>query len=44
VLRRIRREGRRIAAQAAAALRRIRGSKPVTAADGDTHIGHRDAA
>jgi hypothetical protein len=44
VLRRIRREGRRIAAQAAAALRRICGRKPATAAESDPRSGHRDAA
>lgn len=44
VLHRIRREGRRMAAQAAAVLRRICGRKPVTASHRDPHIGHRDAA
>jgi hypothetical protein len=44
VLRRIRREGRRIAAQAAAVLRRICGRQPAPAADRDPRIGQRDAA
>lgn len=44
VLRRIRREVRRIAAQAAAVLHRVCGGTPAKAADRDTHIGHRDAA
>jgi hypothetical protein len=44
VLRRIRREGRRIAAQVAATLRRICGRKPATAAESDPRSGHRDAA
>jgi hypothetical protein len=44
VLRRIRRELRRVATQAAAVFRRACGRRPVTAADAEKHISRRGAA